>query len=154
MATQAILGLSKEISEVVNVAYAAQGKNQGKGQMQCYSCKEFGHIARNCVTIAGINQSFATPKMVQQTIITVFSTLGLYGQGKIISSPWFVDSRASNHITGSLNWLHNLKKYTGKQNIQIANDSNLPITTIGDIEPSFRQVFVSPKLSINLISVG
>ena len=130
MATQAVLGSYKETSEVVNVAYAAQGKNRGKGQMHCYSCKEFGHIACNCgkkfcnyckqnghiikqcptrpenrqgqafqaavsdpttisstATIAGTNQSFATPEMVQQMIITAFSTLGLHGQGKIVSSP-------------------------------------------------------------------
>ena len=98
--------------------------------MQCYSCKEFGHIARNCgkkfcnyckhngqiikqcptrpenrqgqafqaavsdpttisstATIASTNQSFATPEMVQQMIITAFSTLGLHDQGKIVSSP-------------------------------------------------------------------
>ncbi|CAD5183969.1 unnamed protein product, partial [Musa acuminata subsp. malaccensis] len=29
-------------------AYAAQGRNRGKGQMQFYSCKEFGHISCNC----------------------------------------------------------------------------------------------------------
>ncbi|KAG6484877.1 hypothetical protein ZIOFF_053402 [Zingiber officinale] len=100
MATQAVLGSSKEISEVVNVAYAGQVKNRGKGQIQCYSCKEFGHIARNCenrrgqafqaaisdpttissiATIASTNQSFATPEMVQQMIIIAFSTLGLHG---------------------------------------------------------------------------
>ncbi|KAG6494580.1 hypothetical protein ZIOFF_042340 [Zingiber officinale] len=32
-------------------------------------------------TIAGTNQSFATPEMVQQIIITTFSTFGLHGQG-------------------------------------------------------------------------
>ncbi|KAG6468900.1 hypothetical protein ZIOFF_073595 [Zingiber officinale] len=155
MTTQAVLGSSKEISEVVNVAYVGQVKNRGKGQMQCYNCKEFGHIARNCckkfcnyykqnghiikqcptrpenrrgqafqaaisdlttisstATIAGTNQSFATLEMVQQMIITAFPTLGLYGQGKIVSSPWFVDSGASNHMTGSPDWLHNLQKYT------------------------------------------
>ncbi|KAG6484973.1 hypothetical protein ZIOFF_053498 [Zingiber officinale] len=155
-------GLSKEISEVVNVAYAAQGKNRGKGQMQCYSCKEFGHIARNCdpttisstSTIAGTNQPITTPEMVQQMIITAFSTLGLHGQGKIISSPWFVDFGASNHMTGSPDWLHNLQKYTCKQNIQIANGSNLLITAIGDIGLSFWHVFVSPRLSTSLISAG
>ncbi|KAG6536741.1 hypothetical protein ZIOFF_001809 [Zingiber officinale] len=99
--TQVVQGSSKEIFEVVNVAYAGQVKNQGKGQMQCYSCKEFGHIACNCAKIAGTNQSFATPEMVQQMIITAFSTLGLHGHRKIVSSPWFVDSEVSNHMTGS-----------------------------------------------------
>lgn len=92
--------------------------------------------------------------MVQQMIITTFSILGLNGQGKIVSSSWFVDSGASNHMTGSPKWLHGLRKYTGKQQIQIANGSNLPITAIGDIGPSFRHVFVSPGLSTSLISVG
>ena len=48
MAIQAVVGSFKETSEVVNVAYVDQGKNRGNGQMQCYSCKEFEHIARNC----------------------------------------------------------------------------------------------------------
>ncbi|KAJ8770907.1 hypothetical protein K2173_022079 [Erythroxylum novogranatense] len=48
LATQVTLGTFKGSSEVVNVAYAAQGRNRGKKQLQCYSCKEFEHIARNC----------------------------------------------------------------------------------------------------------
>jgi len=48
MATQSIIGESKETSKVVNVTYAAQGKNRYKGTIQCYNCKEYGHIARNC----------------------------------------------------------------------------------------------------------
>ncbi|KAI4313252.1 hypothetical protein L6164_026244 [Bauhinia variegata] len=76
------------------------------------------------------------------------------GQGKTISSLWFVDSGASNHTTGSPDLLHNLRQYTGTQNIQIANGSNLPIIVIGDIGSSFRHVFVSPGLSTSLISDG
>lgn len=92
--------------------------------------------------------------MVQQMILSAFSALGLQGQGKIVSALWLVDSGASNHMTGSPTSLHNLRQYTGTQNIQIANGSNLPITAIGDIGPSFRHVFVSPGLSTSLISVG
>ncbi|KAF5466866.1 hypothetical protein F2P56_016749 [Juglans regia] len=42
------MGMTSEkvFSEAVNVAYAAQGR--GKNKLQCFSCKEFGHIARNC----------------------------------------------------------------------------------------------------------
>jgi len=87
-------------------------------------------------------------------IITAFSTLRLQGQGNTVSSFWIVDSEASNHMTGSSDLLCNLREYSGTQNIQIANGSNLPIIAIGDIGPSFPRVFVSPKLSANLISVG
>ncbi|KAG6501099.1 hypothetical protein ZIOFF_040967 [Zingiber officinale] len=197
LATQAVLGASLEKSTVINVAYAAQGRNRGKDQLQCYSCKEFGHIARNCSkkfcnyckqhghiikecptrpenrrtqafqatipnlnvigptsTVTGTNQSVLTPEMVQQMILTAFSTLTLQGQGMNISSSWIVDSRASNHMTGSPDQLHNVRQYNGSQNIQIANGSNLPITAIGDIGSSFSHVFISPGLSTNLISVG
>ncbi|CAL9094142.1 unnamed protein product [Musa textilis] len=119
MATQAVIGASKETSEVVNIAYAAQGRNRGKGQMQCYSCKLFGHIARNCgkkfwnyypniigPTSTSINQPVITLEMVQQMIFTAFSALRLQGQGKTFFS-------------------------------LITNGSNLPITTIGDIGPFF-----------------
>ncbi|KAG6495050.1 hypothetical protein ZIOFF_042841 [Zingiber officinale] len=77
LATQAVLGASLEKSTVINVAYAAQGRNRGKDQLQCYSCKEFGHIARNCSKkfcnyFTGTNQSVLTPEMVQQIILTAF----------------------------------------------------------------------------------
>ncbi|CAA0820976.1 Unknown protein [Striga hermonthica] len=48
LATLAVMGGSKETSQVLNVTFAAQGKNRGMGFVQCYSCKEMGHIARNC----------------------------------------------------------------------------------------------------------
>jgi hypothetical protein len=92
--------------------------------------------------------------MIQKMIITAFSTLGLQGQGNTVSSSWIVDSRASNHMTGSSDLLCNLREYSGTQNIQIANGSNLTITAIGDIGPSFPHVFVSLGLSANLIYVG
>ncbi|KAG6470074.1 hypothetical protein ZIOFF_071126 [Zingiber officinale] len=151
LATQAVLGASLEKSTVINVAYAAQGRNRGKDQLQCYSCKEFGHIARNCSkkfcnyckqhghiikecptrpenrrtqafqatipnlnvigptsTVTDTNQSVLTPEMVQQMILTAFSTLTLQGQGMNISSSWIVDSGASNQMTGSPDLLHNV----------------------------------------------
>ncbi|KAG6506114.1 hypothetical protein ZIOFF_031429 [Zingiber officinale] len=83
--------------------------------------------------ITGTNQSVLTSEMVQQMILTAFSTLTLQGQGMNISSSWIVDSGASNHMTGSPDLLHNVRQYNGSQNIQIANGSNLPITAIGDI---------------------
>ena len=92
--------------------------------------------------------------MVQQMIFSAFSALGLQGQGNKKFSSWLADSVPTNHMTGSSNLLHNQRRYTGTQSIEVANGSNLSITAIGDIGPSFRHVFVAPGLSANLISVG
>ncbi|KAG6658123.1 hypothetical protein CIPAW_04G138200 [Carya illinoinensis] len=46
LSTQMGMTSDKVFSETVNIAYAAQGR--GRNKLQCFSCKEFGHIARNC----------------------------------------------------------------------------------------------------------
>ena len=91
--------------------------------------------------------------MVQQMILSAFSALGLQGN-EVISKFWLVDSGASNHMTNSTNILKNIREYNGPTQIQVANGSNLPITKVGDITETFKNVFVSPKLSTSLISVG
>ncbi|KAH0641891.1 hypothetical protein KY285_032759 [Solanum tuberosum] len=176
----------------VTVAFAAQGKGKGRdmSRTQCYSCKEYGHIASNCskkfcnyckqqghiikecpmrpqnhrinAFQARINGStndnsssgqVLTPEMVQQMIVSAFSALGLQGND-VTSNFWIVDSGASNHMTNSTSILKDVRKYQGPSQIHIANGSNLPITKVGDITPTFKNVFVSPKLSTSLISVG
>lgn len=95
-----------------------------------------------------------TPEKVQQIVLSALSTLGIQGKSTSASTPWFVDSGASNHMTGSPEHLHNIHAYNGTQNIQIDDGNSLPISAIGDINPFFRNVFVSPGLAANLISVG
>lgn len=57
-------------------------------------------------------------------------------------------------MTGSSVALQDVRKYDGQQHIQIADGSTLPITAVGNLGSSFTNVFVSPDLSANLISVG
>jgi len=142
------------------------------GKKFCNYCKQQGHIIKECPTRpqnrrinafqARINGStddnsssgqVLTPEMVQQMIVSAFSALGLQGND-VTSNFWIVDSGASNHMTNSTSILKNVRKYQGPSQIQIANGSNLPITKVGDITPTFKNVFVSPKLSTSLISVG
>ena len=78
----------------------------------------------------------------------------LQGKGDLPSSFWLVASGASNHMTSSSNTHSNVCTYHGATNIQIANGTQLPIHAIGDINSSIKNVFVSPELSISLISVG
>jgi hypothetical protein len=57
-------------------------------------------------------------------------------------------------MTGSTDALHDVRKYTGNQQIQIANVSTILITPVGSLGKIFHNIFVSPDLNANLISVG
>ena len=99
------------------------------------------------------DSSVLTSAMVQQMIVSTFTALGLQGITPT-STPWIVDSGASNHMTDSETDLHDVHEYDGTQSIQIADGSTLPIIVVGNFGPSFIDVFVSPELSTSLISVG
>ncbi|KAH0673150.1 hypothetical protein KY284_024237 [Solanum tuberosum] len=89
----------KKENDVI-VAFVAQGKGKGKdmSRTQCYSCKEYDHIASNCskkfcnyckqqghiikeCPTRPQNRQVLTPEMVQQMIVSAFSVLGLQGSG-------------------------------------------------------------------------
>jgi len=121
-----------------------------------------GHIIIECpvhpqhqsahVFHTAVQSTFVPPSSVQ--IISTLSIIGLQGKKHLLTSPWLIDSAASNHMTSSPTALHDVRKYDDKQHIQIANGSTLPITAVGSLGPSLTNVFVSPDLSANLISVG
>ncbi|KAF8369556.1 hypothetical protein HHK36_032419 [Tetracentron sinense] len=207
--TQATLEQQQGSTGAISVAYATQTKPRGRDMstIQCYSCKELGHIANQCqkkfcnyckgkghvitecrrrpqnrnlrayhttvedsvpISVASastMNSQLAsscsttstlTPETVQQMILSAFSALGLTGKNKSFSKLWFLDSGASNHMTFSSENLLNVQKYDGNLQVQTANGESLPITAVGDISPSppLQNVFYSPSLSANLISVG
>ena len=150
----------------------------------CNYCKKDGHIIKECpirppkktataftasVNSPGASSSMGTanlhhnpsphvqsltPEMVQQMIISAFSALGLSGKPSSTSSPWYFDSGASNHMTNDVETLTHFTKYSGNLKIHTADGNHLPITAIGDISSSLTNVFVSPGLTSNLISVG
>ena len=95
-----------------------------------------------------------TPEMVQQTSISIFYALGLSGKASLPSSPWYFDFGASNHMTNNVVVLNNVTNYSGNLQIHTTNGNNLPIKAIGDISSSLTNVYVSPDLISNLISIG
>ena len=138
----------------------------------CNYCKKTGHIIKGCssrpskksktaysVSVGPSNapnpgQSFITPEMVQQMIISALSTLGLSSNINSIPKPWYFDSAASNHMTNTALPLNNVQKYKRDLHIRTADGNPLPITAVGDISTLLNTVFVSPTLSTNLIYVG
>ncbi|RVW59204.1 Retrovirus-related Pol polyprotein from transposon RE1 [Vitis vinifera] len=97
------------------------------------------------------NPNTLTPEMVQQMIISAF---GLSGNHTISSKPWYFDSGASNHMTNIVLSLSNVRNYDGNLKINTIDGSSLPISVVGDLSSSLTNVFVSPNLSTNLLSVG
>ena len=206
--TQVAMEHQATVSAPVSVAYAAQGRHTGRDMrvVQCFSCKAFGHIARDCpkkfcnyykkqdhiilacpirpernqgtayhastaasssaafpaaslvvplpTPTALANPTTLTPEMVQQMILSAFTAFGLSGNHKVSSKPWYFDSGASNHMTNTVVRLSNIRNYDGNLKINIVDGSSLPISAVGDLSSSSTDVFVSPDLSTNLISVG
>ena len=62
-----------------------------------------------------------TPEMVQQMIVSTFSALGLSGKAFLLSSPWYFDSGASNHMTNNVVALTNVTNYSGNLQIHIVD---------------------------------
>jgi hypothetical protein len=100
------------------------------------------------------NDGALQPEIIQQMVVSALSALGIQGKSSNVSRPWFLDSGASNHMTGSSKYLHNLHSYHGNQNIQVADGNVLSITNVGDLNSDFQYVFVSPGIASNLLSVG
>lgn len=70
-------------------------------------------------------------------IVSAFFVLGLQGKENFLTFPWLVDSTASNNMIGNADALHDVHKIASR--------------TLGS---SFNNVFMSPKLSMNVISIG
>ncbi|RVW62046.1 hypothetical protein CK203_064923 [Vitis vinifera] len=181
LSTQAILEQSHGSSGTATVAYAAQGRDHLciLKNLQCFCCKEYGHIAATCPkkfcsyckkkghiikecphdspsTACSVPAppalDYCTPEMVQQMLISALSAMGF--QGNNSTKLWYVDSGASNHMTNNPTALCHVRPYAGQSSIQTANGSSLPIAAIGDASSKFIDVFLALQLSTNLISVG
>lgn len=97
-----------------------------------------------------------TPELVQQMIINAFSALGLSGIPTSSVSTWYIDSGASNHMTHSPAHMTHIREYDGDLCINTADGGNVPITAVGQVPHSLplHNVFLSPRLTTNLLSVG
>jgi hypothetical protein len=124
------------------VAYAAYGRGKGKdmSKVQCFDCREYGHIAANCAnkvcnyckkqghfikecptrppprifsTSSPTISVSVTPEMVQE----IMSACPYLFQGNTSPKSWVIDSAASNHMTRSSDALCNIHPYHGASQI-------------------------------------
>ena len=74
------------------------------------------------------------------------------------STPWMIDSRASNHVTSFSNPFNTYSPCSGSEKIRIADGSFSPIAGKGLVKLSknidLKYVLHVPKLACNLLSVS
>ncbi|KAK2966538.1 hypothetical protein RJ640_002998 [Escallonia rubra] len=103
---------------------------------------------------------------VSSAISSAFSAIGLSGKSSHLSPTvnplWIIDSGASNHMTGVHTNPRSITRYEGKKQIIAANGEKMDIIGSDNISLSITpntsfhlsNVFLVPKLTTNLISVG
>ncbi|KAJ9670991.1 hypothetical protein PVL29_027124 [Vitis rotundifolia] len=183
--TQTTMEHRANVSALVSVAYAAQGRNKGRDMraVQCFSCKDFGHIARDCpkkfcnyckkqghiistcpiqlerkqgtAYHASTSASNSTTLPAASSVVPIPAPTALANPNTLTPEmPWYFDSGAFNHMTNTVLSLSNVRNYDGNLKINTADGSSLPISVVGDLSSFLTDVFVSPDLSTNLLSVG
>ncbi|KAF7150151.1 hypothetical protein RHSIM_Rhsim02G0117000 [Rhododendron simsii] len=103
---------------------------------------------------------------VSSALSSAFSVIGLSGKNShlspIINPLWIIDPGASNHMTGIHTSPSSAKPYSGNTHIFTANGEKLDIVGTNNLSMSIipnsslrlPNVFLVPKLTTNLISVG
>jgi len=158
------------------VAFAVKSRRKWSGKkyssergIKCYGCGEVGHKELDCKRYqASTSGSSASSKNSNEKdscpngndknrkwcLHTALRTK--------INEEWYIDSGASNHMTGNKNWLTNYREAAG-QEVTVADDRKLYSAGIGDViinlknqtEPrTIADVTYVPNLSTNLLSVS
>lgn len=77
------------------------------------------------------NSSTTTPTLSPELLQQVIQALHTSRFGKAtLSNTWIFDSGASNHMTGSLEFLKNVVPYNHHDTVRIANGQSLPVKKV------------------------
>lgn len=104
------------------------GHSSGSKPM-CQLCKRSGHMVLRCYKRFDVNFTGEEEKL---------AAAASYG----IDTNWYVDSAATDHITGELDKLTTRKRYTSHDHIHVANGSGMDISHSGHytFRTSFRDL--------------
>jgi hypothetical protein len=93
--------------------------------LQCQICQKWGHSTIKCYRHFDIS--------VTTSVITSQPQQALIAESSA-SSPseaWFLDSRATTHVTSDINCLTTQQPYSGSDKVFLGNGSGLCISHIG-----------------------
>ena len=133
--------------EKVRVLYSKNSNSKKKKQVQCYNCKEYGHISRNSLhkrnghnnnTNNHVNNRNNTKqkkknekRQISSTSINVLvSTNERYNTNEDFLY-WYVDSAASKHMMNISKNMHNVHCVERKK---VADKNELNVECAGDID--------------------
>jgi hypothetical protein len=74
--------------------------------------------------------------------------------GVSYNNVWYVDSRASNHMTSHRKWFKDTRDLKTPRFVKIGDDTTHPITQIGKVPLSLKDVFHVPTITKKLVSIG
>jgi hypothetical protein len=126
------------------------GRGRGGGKPTCQVCGRYGHDALHCrQRFNHVFQPDETRDRVGNTATSSYT----------VDTNWYMDSGANDHLTSDLDRLSLHERYTGKDNVQVANGSGLSISHIGHslLPGSSRPLYLCnvlhvPGLSKHLLS--
>ncbi|KAK9068374.1 hypothetical protein SSX86_012487 [Deinandra increscens subsp. villosa] len=133
----------------------------------CQWCGIPGHKANVCrklLKAMGSSKSGSssnapkTSAVDEDTIARAFAAQCNTGPSETTDPDWYVDSGASDHMSGMSNKMTNLKHKSGNSRVTFGDGNSLPVTHTGDsmIENNIKlkDVLLVPNIHKNLISVG
>ena len=148
-------------------------KSFDKSAIQCYNCQRYGHFAYKCRNAKRPREdrayvAEATPTVVMTSsllmaVVEEVSDLLLHGSEGASSDPtlWYLDTGATNHMTGRREFFRNLDEST-TGSVKFGDNSRIKIGGKGEIEVNQRDgsilclknVMFVPMLEANILSLG
>ncbi|CAL2276794.1 unnamed protein product [Prunus armeniaca] len=133
------------------------GECRYKGKPKCYNCDRFVHLARECTAEKAMHKA----NCASQKEVT--GNLFYANCATIESKPngdWYIDSGCSNHMTGNVDLLVDVKTNVAGQ-VQIPIGALVKVTGMGSLvidttkgRKYIREVMYLLGLKENLLSVG
>ncbi|CAL2238315.1 unnamed protein product [Prunus armeniaca] len=133
------------------------GECRYKGKPKCYNCDKFGHLAREC-TAAKIVQKENSASQLEMTWNLFYANSTVTGPR--VNGEWYIDSGCSNHMTGNIELLVDIRtNIAGK--VQMLTGDLVNVAGMGSLvidtnkgRKYVREVMYLPGLKENLLSVG